>query len=144
MNQSEDGQVSLTDEEARAVIHKRNIVQVGYNVHATADGQHNLIVDVFSKGVNDTYGLSEAGKRAKEILEKDRFDLLADKGYHTGLELGRRLLNYWLDLDRDVILVAGEPKNADIARLYRVFLAKDAGKRSSERIRAGISTASPE
>jgi hypothetical protein len=46
-------------------------------------------VDVFSGGVNDTYGLSEAGKRAKEILKEQKIDLLADKGYHTGIELAR-------------------------------------------------------
>lgn len=86
---SSDGQVSTTDADARAVIHKRNIVQVGYNIHATADDKHNLIVDVFSGGVNDTYGLSEAGKRAQEVLEIAKIDLLADKGYHTGIELAR-------------------------------------------------------
>ena len=86
---SSDGQVSTTDPDARAVIHKRNIVQVGYNVHATADDKHNLLVDVFSKGVNDTYGLSEAGKRAQDVLGIDKIDLLADKGYHTGIELAR-------------------------------------------------------
>lgn len=86
---SSDGQVSTTDSDARAVIHKRNIVQVGYNIHATADDKHNLIVDVFSKGVNDTYGLSEAGKRAQDVLVIDKINLLADKGYHTGIELAR-------------------------------------------------------
>lgn len=98
---SPDGQVSTTDPDARAVIHKRNtapaivskyggqVVQVGYNIHATADDKHNLIIDVFSGGVNDTYGLSEAGKRAQEVLGKQKIDLLADKGYHTGIELAR-------------------------------------------------------
>ncbi len=53
----------------------------------------------------------------------------------------RRLLNYWLDLARSLILVADEPKNAEIAELYRVFLVKYAGKRRRERIRVSISTA---
>lgn len=86
---SADGQVSTTDADARAVIHKRNIVQVGYNIHATADNKYNLIVDVFSGGVNDTYGLSEAGQRAQDVLGIEKIDLLADKGYHTGIELAR-------------------------------------------------------
>ena len=89
VNESVDGQVSTTDPDARAVIHKRNIVQVGYNIHATADDKHNLIVDVFSGGVNDTYGLSEAGTRAQEVLGLEKINLLADKGYHTGIELAR-------------------------------------------------------
>lgn len=86
---SHDGQVSKTDPDARAVLHKRNIVQVGYNIHATADDKHKLIIDVFSGGVNDTYGLYEAGLRAQEVLGIEKIDLLADKGYHTGSELAK-------------------------------------------------------
>ncbi len=59
-----------------------------------------MIVDVFSKGLNDTYGLSEAGKRAQDVLGIDKINLLADtrlpkysyggqEGYHTGIELAR-------------------------------------------------------
>jgi hypothetical protein len=53
VEQSEDGQVSLTDPDARSVIKHRNIVEVGYNIQATADAQHNLVVDVYAGGVND-------------------------------------------------------------------------------------------
>jgi hypothetical protein len=51
--QSEDGQVSTSDPDARAVVLHRNIVEVGYNIQATVDSKHNIVVDVFTGGVND-------------------------------------------------------------------------------------------
>ncbi len=85
--QSIDGQVSLSDPDARAVIKSRNIVEVGYNIQATADAKHNLVVDVFAGGVNDLYELGRAAKRAQDISGVKKIDMLADKGYHNGVEL---------------------------------------------------------
>jgi hypothetical protein len=87
VDQSEDGQVSLTDPDARSVIKHRNIVEVGYNIQATADAKYNLVVDVFAGGVNDMYELGLAAKRAQEISGVKKIDMLADKGYHNGVEL---------------------------------------------------------
>lgn len=89
INASHDGQVSLTDPDARAVILHRNIVQVGYNIQMTADAKHNFIIDCHASGVNDLYSLSEAAKRAKEVLQVDKSDILADKGYYNGIEIAR-------------------------------------------------------
>ena len=89
VEQSKDGQVSTTDPDARSVILKRNIVLTGYNIQATADSKHNMIIDVFADGVNDLHSFSKAGKRAQEILDQSKIDLLADKGYHNGIEIGR-------------------------------------------------------
>jgi transposase len=87
--QSEDGQVSTSDPDARAVVLHRNIVEVGYNIQATVDSKHNIVVDVFTGGVNDLNELSRAAKRFKEITGIDKADILADKGYHNGVELAR-------------------------------------------------------
>jgi hypothetical protein len=89
VDQSEDGQVSLTDPDARSVIRHRNIVEVGYNIQATADAQHNLVVDVYAGGVNDLNELGTAGRRAQEISGVEKIDLLADAGYHNGTQLAR-------------------------------------------------------
>lgn len=89
IDQSSDGQVSLTDPDARAVIRRRNIVEVGYNIQATVDSKHKMVVDVFSGGVNDLYALSEAAQRAQEVTGVKKIDILADKGYHNGIELSR-------------------------------------------------------
>jgi transposase len=89
INASHDGQVSVTDPDARAVILHRNIVQVGYNIQMTADAKHNFIIDCHASGVNDLYSLSEAAHRAKEVLQVDKSDILADKGYYNGIEIAR-------------------------------------------------------
>ena len=87
VEQSDDGQVSTTDPDARAVVLKRNIVKVGYSVQATVDHKHKMVIDVFKGGVNDMNDLGKAAKRAQNILHKKRFDLLADAGYNNGAEI---------------------------------------------------------
>ena len=89
VDQSEDGQVSLTDGDARAVIKHRNIVEVGYNIQTVADAKHKLVVDVFAGGVNDLNELGIAGERAQEISGVEKIDLLADAGYHNGTQLAK-------------------------------------------------------
>jgi transposase len=87
VKQSNDGQVSTTDPDARAVIKHRNIVEVGYNIQTTVDARHNLIVDTFAGGVNDRSDLAIAAKRSQDLLCESRIDLLADKGYHNGADI---------------------------------------------------------
>lgn len=89
IDESHDGQVSTVDPDARAVVLHRNIVNVGYNIQTTADAKHNFIIDVYVGGVNDQYDLSTGAKRAKEALGVDKSDILADKGYHNGIEIAR-------------------------------------------------------
>ena len=86
---SPDGQMSTTDPDARSVVFQRNSVKVGYNIHATADEKNNLIVDVFADGVNDTHSLYPAAKRAQEILGEQKLEIIADKGYHNGIQIAR-------------------------------------------------------
>lgn len=87
LEQSGEKQISRTDPDARAVIKHRNIVEVGYNIQVVADAKNNMVIDVFAGGVNDMYELSTAAKRTQEILDKKYIDMLADKGYHNGVEL---------------------------------------------------------
>ena len=78
VDNSIDGQVSTSDPDARAVIKHRNIVEVGYNIQATVDAKHNIIVDVFAGGVTDRGDLGEAAKRSQDLLGVPKIDLLAD------------------------------------------------------------------
>ncbi|MBR9921757.1 MAG: transposase [Bacteroidetes bacterium] len=64
-------------------------MEVGYNVQATADAEHNLVVDVYAGGVNDLNELSTAGRRAQEISGVKKIDFLADAGYHNGTQLAK-------------------------------------------------------
>ena len=83
-------QLSSVDEDSRAMIVRRQIVEVGYNVQAVVDAEHNLVVSCEATQHNDTHALGKMVKQTKEQLElqeEEGFDLLADKGYHTGREL---------------------------------------------------------
>lgn len=87
VQQSEDGQISTTDPDARAVIKHRNIVEVGYNIQATVEGDHLFVVDVYAGGVTDRADLGPAADRSQRLLEVEKIDLLADAGYHNGADI---------------------------------------------------------
>ena len=80
-------QISLTDPDARSVILHKNIINVGYNIQASSDEKHKLLVEFDTGDVNDTHALSPIAIQTKEILEVESLTVLADKGYHTGEEL---------------------------------------------------------
>ncbi len=89
LKESEQEQISLTDPDARSVVLHRNIVNVGYNIQAASDSKHKLLVEFETGDVNDSHALAEMATAAKEILNAESMDVLADKGYHTGQELQR-------------------------------------------------------
>lgn len=84
---SGQSQISLTDPDSRAMLNNQR-VEVCYNVQATVDSKHKLIVDheVINEG-NDYNQLSEMGRRAKEILGVETLEVLADKGYYAAEQI---------------------------------------------------------
>jgi hypothetical protein len=63
-------------------------MDVCYNVQATIDSKHNLIVDI--EATNDTddhFQLAKMSKQAKDILGVDKLEVLADKGYYNEDEI---------------------------------------------------------
>jgi transposase len=87
LKESGQEQISLTDPDARSVVLHRNIVNVGYNIQAASDSKHKLLVEFETGDVNDSHALAQMAIAAKEILDAESMDVLADKGYHTGEEL---------------------------------------------------------
>ena len=87
LKDSGEEQISLTDPDAKAVVLHRNIVNVGYNVQASVDAKNKLLVEYGTGDVNDTHALAEIAIESKELLEVEKMDALADKGYHTGDEI---------------------------------------------------------
>lgn len=77
-------QISLTDPDARSVVLHRNIINVGYNIQASSDSKHKLLVEYDTGDVNDTRALGSMALKTKELLKVDKMNVLADKGYHTG------------------------------------------------------------
>ena len=84
---SGEEQISLTDPDSRSVILHKNIINVGYNIQASCDSKHKLLVEYDTGSVNDTHALGNMAVRTKELLQVDEMNVLADKGYHTGEEL---------------------------------------------------------
>jgi transposase len=75
-----EDQISLTDPDSRAMAaHTR--VAVGYNVQIAVDAKHKLIVDEeVTNQVVDMGLLQATAEPAREILEVERIDVVADAG----------------------------------------------------------------
>ena len=84
-----DGQVSLTDPDARAMASSgRGSGIVGYNLQSAVDAEHHLIVahDVVMTGI-DRQQLASISEKAKTAMGVDALDVLADRGYFSGEEI---------------------------------------------------------
>jgi len=82
-------QLSLTDPDARIMATRgRSSVMVGYNVQSAVDTKNHLILthEVTNIG-NDRAQLFNMAKQAKAILEVEKLDVLADRGYYSGVEI---------------------------------------------------------
>ena len=86
---SPDGQVSLTDPDARAMATSgRGSGMVGYNVQTAVDAEHHLIVahDVIMTG-SDRQQLSSMAVKARDAMGAPAVEVLADRGYFSGEEI---------------------------------------------------------
>jgi hypothetical protein len=86
---SPDKQISLTDPDSRSMATSgRGSGMVGYNVQIAVDTEHHLIVahEVTNVG-NDTAHLASMAIKAKEALQADKLEAVADRGYFEGAEI---------------------------------------------------------
>ncbi len=84
-----DQQISLTDPDARSMATSgRGSGMVGYNVQASVDTKHHLIVthEVTNEGT-DRAQLSPMAKETKAVLEAETLDVVADRGYFSSEEI---------------------------------------------------------
>ena len=89
MMKSQDNQISLTDPDARSMATSgKDTGIVGYNVQAAVDTEHHLIVahEVTNVGT-DRAQLSNMGHQAKAVLDVDKLEAVADRGYYSGDEI---------------------------------------------------------
>ena len=87
LEESGDTQLSLTDPDARLLVKSGQGV-AGYNVQIAVDDKHKLIVE--SEVVNDSSDVGQLhtmAKAAKDVLEAEALQALADEGYYSSLEL---------------------------------------------------------
>lgn len=83
---SPDGQVSLTDPDARSMATSgKGTGIVGYNVQAAVDAEHHLIVahEVTNDG-HDRTQLAPMGTAARQAMGTPEITVLADRGYFNG------------------------------------------------------------
>jgi len=84
-----DQQVSLTDPDARSMATSgRGTGMVGYNVQASVDAKHHLIVahEVTNEG-HDRAQLTKMAQQTRETLGAKDLTVLADRGYFSGEEI---------------------------------------------------------
>src|ERR1700716_1224518 len=89
MSKAPDGQISLTDPDARSMATSgRGSGMVGYNVQTAVDAKHHLIVahEVTNVG-HDRDQLANMGAQAKAAMGVESLDALADRGYFSGEEV---------------------------------------------------------
>jgi transposase len=87
LEESDKTQLSKTDPDARLLV-KNGQGITGYNVQAVVDEKHKLIVA--SEVVNDSSDVGQLyamAKAAKEALNAEALQVLADEGYYSSLEL---------------------------------------------------------
>ena len=89
METAPDGQVSLTDPDARSMASQgKGTGIVGYNVQAAVDTQRHLIVahEVTNVG-SDRHQLKRMSEQARDALGSQKLTVLADRGYYSGEEI---------------------------------------------------------
>jgi transposase len=84
LEESGEGQISLTDPDARLMV-AHSKVTVGYNAQVAVDAKHSLIVEQHvTNACNDMGLLAPTAGAAMEALGVERIDAVADMGYHSG------------------------------------------------------------
>jgi transposase len=86
---SPDQQISLTDPDSRSMATSgRGSGMVGYNVQLAVDTEHHLIVthEVTNTG-SDRSQLAKMASQAKDVLNADHLDVVADRGYFSSVEI---------------------------------------------------------
>ena len=51
------------------------------------DAEHTFIVDIYAGGVSDRSDLGVAARRAQDLLQVEKIDLLVEVGYHNGADI---------------------------------------------------------
>jgi len=86
---SPDQQISLTDPDSRSMATSgRGSGVVGYNVQVAVDTESHLIIthEVTNVG-SDRAQLANVANQARIVLQTDRLDAVADRGYFNGVEI---------------------------------------------------------
>jgi transposase len=110
-------QRSLTDPDSRSMVFRKGC-DVGYNVQSVVDSKHHMIVDHevtnHPTDQNELYGMAS---KARETLQVDQLNVVADMGYYDGEQVKK--------CEDENILVYTEKPNTSANRKLGLF-PKDA------------------
>ena len=86
---SPDGQISLSDPDARVMATQRkNSGVVGYNVQSAVDTKHHLIVaHEVTNAITDRGQLTAMANQARTEMDCKDLTVVADRGYFSGVEI---------------------------------------------------------
>jgi len=88
LTESGEKQVSLTDPDARSMVTHFGVTDVCYNVQTAVDSKHKLIVEhEVTNNPTDHAQLAVMALKAKETLQVEQMNVLADMGYFDGAEV---------------------------------------------------------
>ena len=86
LESGDKGQLSKTDPDAR-LLRKGDQTIAGYNVQSVVDDKHMLIVESEVVNCSDAGHLHAMAKAAKQVLEVETMQMLADAGYYNSEDL---------------------------------------------------------
>jgi transposase len=91
LENGEENEISTTDPDARMMDNKKNGLEVNYNVQIAVDEKNKLILatEVTNKPADQGH-LNDMAQKAKSVLgkdEKEKLEVVADKGYYQGEDL---------------------------------------------------------
>jgi len=86
LNAGEETQLSKTDPDAR-LLSKGDQTIAGYNVQSAVDDKHKLIVAGEVVNRSDAGHLHAMARAAKDVLEAETLQVLADAGYYNSMDL---------------------------------------------------------
>ena len=94
IEKTEEKQISITDKDARLKKKRNGKCSACYNVQIASDAKSRMIVDFeVTNHTNDTQELSNMAIKAKETLETDYLEVLADSGYENRVEFEKCMEN---------------------------------------------------
>lgn len=93
MEASGETQRLFTDPDARMMRMKDDSSHPAYNIQTTTDVEHHLIADFRVTNTTDMGQLSATAEQAKESLGVDTIAVIADKGYESGADIEKCILN---------------------------------------------------
>lgn len=116
----------MTDPDSRLMFNNQKF-DVCYNVQTSIDDKNKLIVDYeVTNDVTDMDQLNEMASRAKEVLEVESLDVLADKGYYNPDEIKKCVENNMIPYVPEPKPKQSEEESVPIHRFYDCDFKYDA------------------